>query len=125
MSDIRTILADGFTFVRSIESNRAIASLTFDHLIQGYIDSIKTGVTTTIIDGQGQGVGQKASRYDQLSTLLSTMQNAVQSIQQAGNDPAKLSALGLFGSDLGTVDDSSPSSTTQSNASDASGVSAS
>lgn len=117
--DIRSTLADGFTLVRSIESNKALAALTLDHLIQNYIDSIKQGVTTTILDGQGQSVGSRVSRYDQLSDLLTNMQNAVQAIKNAGDDPGKLGALGLFQSDFATVDDTDPSSTSQSNASNA------
>jgi hypothetical protein len=118
--DIRSVLADAFTFVRSVESNKALAALTLDHLIQDYIDSIKQGSTTAIIDGQGNSVGSRISRFDQLSNLLTDMQNAVQSIQQAGDDPAKLQALGLFQSDFATVADTDPSTNAQSNAAGAS-----
>lgn len=118
--DIRSTLADGFTFVRSIASNQSLAGLTLDHLLQDYIDSIKKGATTTIIDGQGQSVGSRASRYDQLSDLLTNMQNAVQAMQNAGDDPAKLEALGLFQTDFATVADTDPSSNSQNNNSAAS-----
>lgn len=118
--DIRSVLADAFTFVRSEESNQAISALTLDHLIQDFINSIKQSATTTIIDGQGNSVGSRISKFDQLTALLNNMQNAVQSIQQAGDDPAKLAALGLFQSDFDTVADTDPSTNVQSNAAGAS-----
>lgn len=108
--DIRSVLHSAYTFVRSIEENKSIASLTLDHLIQAQIDSLQKGSTTTINDGQGQSVGSRPSRFDQLDALLTSVNNAIQVINQAGDDPAKLDALGIFEADSTTVSQNDQSS---------------
>jgi len=114
--DIRSILYAGYSFVRSIEENKAIASITMDHLIQDYITSIKQGEVRDITDAQGNTVNQRTSRYDQLSDLLTSFNNAIQAIQDAGDDPGKLAALGIFGVDSQTVSNSDQSTNAASNA---------
>lgn len=115
--DIHTILHSGYSFVRSIESNKAIAATTLDHIIQDYITSIKQGETRDIVDGAGTSIGQRTSRYDQLDDLLTSFNNAIQAIQNAGDDPEKLQALGIFEVDAPTADDSGQSSNAENNAS--------
>lgn len=112
--DIRIVLHSAYTFVRSIEENKSIAALTLDAMIQKQINALKQGTTTDIVDGQGNSVGARPSRYDQLDDLLNQVNAAVQAISQAGSDPSKLEALGIFEGDQPTVANSSQSTQSSS-----------
>lgn len=95
MSDLRQTLHSAFTFVRSIETNKATASLTMDHLVQEQINSLKKGETRSISDARGENLGNRLSRWDQLDALEKRIAQAVQAIKAAGNDPDKLASLGI------------------------------
>lgn len=93
--DVRRVLHSAYSFVRSVESNKAISALTLDHMIQAQINRLKKGTTTDILDAAGESLGDRPSRWDQLDALEQEVQSVVNAIEQAGSDPAKLSALGL------------------------------
>jgi hypothetical protein len=93
--DLSKILADAMNFVRSVEENNSISAITLDSLLNDYINSLKTGQTTTVVDDQGNTLYNRPSRYDQLTALQTSLNNAVSAIQAAGTDPAKLAALGM------------------------------
>lgn len=95
-NDLRQTLYEAYAFVRSMESNTAIAGLTLDHLINQQIQNLDQNSTTPILDSKGQSLGDWISRYDQLTKLNDDIQNVVSQVQAAGNDPAKLAALGIF-----------------------------
>lgn len=115
--DIRSLLFSGYAFVRSIEENKAMTAVTFDHIIQDYITSIKQGEIRDIIDSQGRTTNQRTSRYDQLSDLLTGFNNAIQAIQTAGDDAEKLRSIGIFEADSPTAKDDGQSTNAGSNAS--------
>lgn len=88
-------LHSAFTFVRSIETNRAVSSITLDHLIQEQISSLKKGEETELVDGKGNTVQKKYSRWDQLDILEKDLESVIKSVRDAGDDPEKLADLGL------------------------------
>jgi hypothetical protein len=78
-----------------VESNKSIAAITLDALIQQHINDLKSGATTAILDAQGQNLGTRASQYDQLTALQNDIDTVVQAVQNAGNDPSTLSDEGI------------------------------
>lgn len=102
MSDLRGVLHSAYTFVRSIEVNKATASLTLDHLIQAQITRLKSGSTSSILDSKGDSLGNRVSYLDELDTLEKSLADAVKAVQDAGNDSEKLAALGIESTDKET-----------------------
>ena len=96
MSDLRQVLHSAYTFVRSIEANKAAAAITLDHLVQEQIIALKQGEVRQITDAKGDTVGNRISRWDALDALDRQIDQAVQAIQNAGNDPDKLEAIGII-----------------------------
>jgi hypothetical protein len=94
--NLRQILHSAYTYVRSQEANKATAAITLDHLIQERIKSLKTKEVIQILNAKGQSVGNRTSRYDQLTDLQKSIDDVVSAIQAAGNDPVKLEQLGLL-----------------------------
>ena len=92
---LRTTLHSAYTFIRSVEVNKAFSALTLDHLIQEQIDSYQASTTRPIVDAQGQNVGNRISKIDALTTLEKQVNDVVQAISNAGTDPAKLHDLGV------------------------------
>lgn len=102
---LRRVLHSAYTFVRSVESNKAASALTLDHLIQEQIDSYKAGSTTAILDAQGNNIGNRTSKLDDLDTLQQEVDSVIQSIESAGTDPEKLTELGINVVDSPDVED--------------------
>lgn len=93
---LRKVLHSAYTFVRSVEVNKASAALTLDHLIQEQIDTIKQSSTRAILDAQGKSVGNRTAKLDDLDTLQQEVDAVVKAVKAAGKDAAKLRALGIF-----------------------------
>ena len=98
--DTRRILHSAYSFVRSIESNKAAAALTLDHLIGEQITLLKKGETREVLDAKGESLGKRTSRFDVLETLEKDMTSLVKAIKDAGDDQAKLAKLCLSDQDL-------------------------
>jgi DNA-binding transcriptional regulator YhcF (GntR family) len=96
MTDLRRVLHSAYTFVRSIEVNKATASITLDHLLQEQIFRLKKGQTRAIIDAKGDNIGNRISYLDELDTLEKEIADVIKAVQAAGTDPEKLQALGIF-----------------------------
>lgn len=94
--ELRTVLHSAFSAVRSGEVNKSTAALTLDHLILEQIKFLKKGETRSIVDGKGESVGSRISRYDQLDNLLSEVQSMVAAIKAAGTDEQKLTEAGIY-----------------------------
>jgi hypothetical protein len=103
----RSILHAAYTFVRSVESNKAASALTLDHLLQEHITSIKQGEVREILDGKGESIkdAKRASKIDELTELEKQVTDLVSAIGNAGDDPAKLSAVGLTIEDFTAEDE--------------------
>lgn len=98
----RKTLHSVYSFVRSVEVNRAIANLTLDHLIQAQMERIKGGATRNILDSKGESLGSKIPQIEVLTVLEQDINAAVAAVDKAGNDPQKLEELGIY-----TVDQTS------------------
>lgn len=92
----RKTLHSVYSFVRSVEVNRATASLTLDHLIQAQMERIKGGSTRSILDSKGESLGSRVSLLDALAALEKDMTAAVEAVDKAGSDPQKLEELGIY-----------------------------
>lgn len=95
--NFRQILHSGYSFVRSIESNKAISALTMDHLIQGHIDSLKqdSSRSSQLVDDSGKSLGNRISRWDQVDEIEKLFTKAVQTLKDAGSSSEKLANLGI------------------------------
>lgn len=92
---LRAVLHSAYTFVRSVEVNRASSALTLDHLIQEQIDSYKQSTQRAILDAKGQNVGNRTSKLDYLDTLQQQIDSVVSAVSDAGSDEGKLRELGV------------------------------
>lgn len=99
--NFRQILHSGYTFIRSIETNKAISALTLDHLIQGHIDSLKQDSTraSLLVSDDGKSLGDRISRWDQIDEIEKLFTKAVEALKAAGDNTEKLSQLGITESD--------------------------
>lgn len=93
---LRKVLHSAYTFVRSVEVNKAASALTLDHLIKEQIDTIKQSSTRAILDAQGNNIGNRTAKLDDLDTLQEQVDAVVKAVKAAGKDAAKLRALGIF-----------------------------
>jgi hypothetical protein len=94
-SGIEEIIHSAYSFIRGTETNKAVASLTLDHLIQQQIDVIRGKGARLLLDAAGAKSGTKPGKLEMLDKIEADINNAVSKIQEAGDDPAKLKALGL------------------------------
>lgn len=81
---VRKVIADVYTFVRSQEYNRTIASFTFDHYIEFEKQSIK-GTGRQIRSASGQVLGTRPTKLESLTNL----QNSFKSIMTQARDMAQ------------------------------------
>lgn len=95
-SSIEELVQSAYSFIRSQESNKSIAALTLDHLLQRHIDTIQGGSTRVLLDATGRVAGVRISRLDQLQAIEDGINQVVKALEQAGDDPAKLDALGML-----------------------------
>lgn len=73
---IRTIIADTYTFVRSQEYNRTIASFTFDHYIEFAKQAIK-GTGRQIRTASGQTIGIRPTKLETLTNLQNSFKSVL------------------------------------------------
>ncbi len=74
---VRRAIADVYTFVRSQEYNRTIASYTFDHYIEFAKQAIK-GSGRQIRDAAGNAVGVRPTKLEALSNLQNSFNGAIE-----------------------------------------------
>lgn len=94
-SGIEEIIHSAYAFVRGAETNKAISSLTLDHLLQQQIDAIRGKGARLLLDAAGVKSGTRPGKLETLDKIQADIDNVVSKIQEAGDDPAKLQALGL------------------------------
>lgn len=95
MSDFRTVLHSIYSFIRSIEVNKATAALTLDHMLQEQITRLKGGSSRPILDSKGESLGNRISYLDTLDAMEKDLNALVKEVDAAGSDPDKLEELGL------------------------------
>ncbi|TXH11750.1 MAG: hypothetical protein E6R04_00520 [Spirochaetes bacterium] len=99
MSDLRRVLHSAYSLIRSVEVNKASASLTLDHMIQEQVARLKKGEERALLDSKGSSVGSRISFIDSLDALEKEVTDVVKAVKDAGTDPAKLQKLGIFETD--------------------------
>lgn len=92
---IQELLQNAYSFVRGAEANKAVAALTLDHLIQQQIDVIQGGDSQVLLNSAGDSTGLRASKLAMLDAIEKGIDQVVQAVAAAGDDPAKLNDLGL------------------------------
>lgn len=118
-SDLHRILHSAYTFVRSSETNNSISALTLDHLLKEHIQALgsdpekRKTEKRVMSDATGAGFDSRASRWDQIDDMEKQFNGVIKAIKEAGDDIAKLKALGIYEVDQETVDAGTAVSTTQ------------
>jgi phosphopentomutase len=79
--DALSILHSAFSFIKGVESNRATAAITLDHLIEEQIKSLKSGEVRDILDGQRNTRAVRTSRWDELDALEKQMSQVIQDLK--------------------------------------------
>lgn len=99
----RKVLHSAYTLVRSVEANKALSTVTLDHLIQEQITLLDKDATRPLMDGKGGVISdvkgqplKRRSRRNQLVDLQASVASAIEQIKAASGDEAKMNALGLF-----------------------------
>lgn len=90
-----TVLHSAYAAVRGSEKSRALSTVTLDHLLQEQIDLIKGGETNVLLGASGSMIGSRLSKLDRLDNIEKQVNDVVAAVEAAGNDPAKLEAIGL------------------------------
>ena len=101
--ELRRVLHSAYSFVRSVEVNKAVGSLTLDHILQEQITKYKKSETRAILDSRGESLGNRVSYLDSLDTLQKELEDVIKSVKAAGSDQAKLQELGIFAEDKETA----------------------
>lgn len=78
---LRTVLADTYTFVRSAELNKTIASFTFDHYIDEAKRQIKVDRILSSASDSTKGVGTRPAQLTALTTLQTDFNNMLTQLQ--------------------------------------------
>lgn len=82
-TEMRTVLADTYTFVRSAELNKTIASFTFDHYVDEAKRKIKEDRILRSASNPSQGVGKRPSQLSALTKLEQDFNNMLGKIREA------------------------------------------
>lgn len=85
-----------YSAVRANETNKALAPITLDHLIQEKIDAIQGGESRSLIAYDGKATGNvRISKLDALDLIEVSIDAIVDAVKKAGEDPEKLRDLGF------------------------------
>jgi hypothetical protein len=80
--EIRTVLSDTYTFVRSREINKTIASFTFDHYIDEAKRAIKEDRILRTAANPTEGAGKRPGKLSALAKLENDFANAIAKIRE-------------------------------------------
>jgi hypothetical protein len=110
--DRRAVLHSAFTFVRSVEANRATAAITLDHVIEQQVKRMKRFEKRTIVDSSGKSYGDRVSYYDRLTLLAADLNDVISEIEKAKTEE-ELVGIGIFEAEGNSLGDfpSPPSDT--------------
>jgi hypothetical protein len=64
-----TILHRAYSFIRSREMNKAVASMTLDHLLQEHIERIEGGDSRAMLSATGRRGAMRPSKLAELKQL--------------------------------------------------------
>lgn len=80
--ELREILADTYTFVRSAEVNKTINSFTFDHYIDEAKRELKEDTILRSASSPSQGIGKRPSKISSLEKLENSFNNSIDKMRQ-------------------------------------------
>lgn len=80
-TEMRAILADTYTFVRSSELNKTILSFTFDHYIDEAKRQIKEDRILRSASNPTEGVGKRSAKLPALEKLETDFKNVLAKIR--------------------------------------------
>lgn len=75
--EVRTALANTYTFVRSREINKTIASFTFDHYIDEAKRTLKEDRILRSASSPAEGVGRRLSKMSELEKIEKDFKKAM------------------------------------------------
>lgn len=81
-SELRSILSDTYTFVRSAEINKTISSFTFDHYIDEAKRAIKEDRVLRSAADPVTGVGKRASKLSALEKLEQDFKKSIDKMRK-------------------------------------------
>lgn len=81
-AEMRSVLADTYTFVRSAELNKTIASFTFDHYIDEAKRRLKEDRILRSASNPAEGVGKRPSKISALTKLETDFNNSLAKIKE-------------------------------------------
>ena len=114
--DLRVTMAAAYALVKNAETNKAVAGLTIDHLIQEQLASLKSGVVDQgTVDIGGPTASSGTSKWDQLDALGNDLTQLADQLNQAGTDGGASSDMGLLPEDTETPAPDEPSSSVTTN----------
>ncbi len=94
-AEMRAVLADTYTFVRSAEINKTIASFTFDHYIDEAKRRIKNDRVLRSASNPAEGVGKRPAKLTALQKLEQDFTAALSKIKKVAetkdNKPGRTS----------------------------------
>jgi hypothetical protein len=112
---LHRILQSAYSFVKSIEVNKAVSNISLDGLLKDHIDSLQQGTKTQIVDAHGKPLGSRLSKWDQLDELSNQFAVIIKAIKAAGTNASKLNSLGIFETDQATVSSDTGSTSAMNN----------
>lgn len=81
-AEMRSVLADTYTFVRSAELNKTIASFTFDHYIDEAKRRIKNDRVLRSASNPAEGVGKRPAKLSALEKLEQDFNSAFSKMRE-------------------------------------------
>lgn len=81
-AELRAVLADTYTFVRSREINKTIASFTFDHYIDEAKREIKEDRVLRSASDPVTGIGRRASKLAALEKLEQDFKKSLEKLKK-------------------------------------------
>lgn len=94
-AQMRSILSDTYSFVRSAEFTKTVASFTFDHYIDETKRALKEDRILRSASNPSEGVGKRQAKITALETLETNFKNSVANMRklaEAKDSSAKGSA---------------------------------
>ena len=76
-------LHTAYAFVRGQESNKAISSLTLDHLLQERIEAIEGGASRALLDSAGATSSKRPSKLAQLDDMEKAIDEVVKAFDSS------------------------------------------
>jgi hypothetical protein len=95
-SSAEELIHSAYAYVRGVEKNKALAALTLDHLLNEHIIAIEGGDPDYVMSIQGEASAMRLPKLKRIELVQKSIDDLVTAVEAAGDDAAKLVALGLL-----------------------------